>query len=63
MKTKENTLYLPIKQIYFDEILASTKKTESREIKPTTYKKYLDTELVEGETCIAYDEDLISDDF
>lgn len=28
--TKENTLYLPIKQVYFDEIMAGTKKEEYR---------------------------------
>ncbi len=41
--TKENTLYLPIKQIYFDQIIAGTKKEEYREIKDTTAKKYLQT--------------------
>ncbi len=40
--TKENTLYLPIKQAYFNEIIAGTKKEEYREINPNTYKKYLD---------------------
>lgn len=35
------TLQLIIKQKYFDEIIAGTKKQEFREIKPTTYKKYL----------------------
>ena len=25
---KENTLYLPIKQVYFDQIIAGTKKEE-----------------------------------
>ena len=40
--TKENTLYLPIKQVYFDQIIAGTKKEEYREVTPTTYKKYLD---------------------
>ena len=30
---KDNTLYLPIKQIYFDQIIAGTKKIEYREIK------------------------------
>ncbi|MCD8293395.1 MAG: hypothetical protein LUC23_06510 [Prevotellaceae bacterium] len=30
---KENTLYLPIKQVYFDQILAGTKKEEYREVK------------------------------
>ena len=39
--TKENTLYLTIKQVYFDQIVAGTKKEEYREIKDTTYKKYL----------------------
>ncbi|MDD4495321.1 MAG: ASCH domain-containing protein [Eubacteriales bacterium] len=39
--TKENTLYLPIKQVYFDQIIAGTKKAEYREVKETTYKKYL----------------------
>lgn len=40
--TKENTLYLPIKQVYFDQIVNGTKKEEYREIQPNTYKKYLD---------------------
>ena len=40
--TKENTLYLTIKQKYFDEIVAGTKMEEYREIKDTTYKKYLE---------------------
>lgn len=40
--TKENTLYLPIKQVFFDQIVAGTKKEEYREIKDTTYKKYLE---------------------
>ena len=39
--TKENTLYLTIKQVFFDQIVAGTKKEEYREIKDTTYKKYL----------------------
>ena len=39
---KDNTLYLPIKQIYFDQIVAGTKKQEFREIKPTTYTRYLE---------------------
>lgn len=34
-------LNLIIKQVYFDEILAGTKKEEYREVKPTTFKKYL----------------------
>ncbi|MCQ2375019.1 MAG: ASCH domain-containing protein [Salinivirgaceae bacterium] len=39
--TKENTLYLVIKQVYFDQIVEGVKKEEFREIKDTTYKKYL----------------------
>jgi len=39
---KENTLYLPIKQVYFDQIMAGTKKIEYREIKEgITANKYL----------------------
>lgn len=34
-------LNLIIKQKYFDEILAGTKKEEFREVRPTTFKKYL----------------------
>lgn len=62
MRTKENTLYLPIKQIYFDAILAGTKKQEYREMKPTTFTKYLATERVKGETCFLYDTELISEE-
>lgn len=40
--TKENTLYLPIKQVYFDQIIAGTKKEEYREIKEgITANRYL----------------------
>ena len=39
---KEETLYLPIKQVYFDEIVAGTKKAEYREIKEgITANRYL----------------------
>lgn len=34
-------LNLIIKQKYFDEILAGTKTEEYREVRPTTFKKYL----------------------
>lgn len=37
-------LQLIIKQKFFDEIIAGTKKQELREIKPTTYKKYLEVD-------------------
>lgn len=40
--TKENMLYLPIKQVYFDLIIAGTKKEEYREIKEgITANRYL----------------------
>lgn len=32
MKVPEDTLYLPIRQVYFDQIIAGTKKTEYRQI-------------------------------
>ena len=39
---KENTLYLPIKQVYFDQIIDGTKKIEYREVKEgTTANRYL----------------------
>ena len=42
MRTKENTLYLPIKQVYFDEIIKGIKKAEYREIKEgITANRYL----------------------
>ncbi len=59
--TKENTLYLPIKQVYFDQIIAGTKKEEYREITPNTYKKYLDcgeNGFPDYETDILTEEDL-----
>ena len=42
--TKENTLYITIKQVYFDQIMDGTKTEEYREIKETTYKKYLEVD-------------------
>ena len=42
-----NVLTLSIKQKYFDEILASKKKHEYREIRPTNAKKYI-TYLCDG---------------
>lgn len=40
--TKENTLYLPIKQIYFNQIIEGTKKEEFREVKiGVTASRYL----------------------
>lgn len=40
--TTENTLYLPIKQVYFDQIVAGTKDREYREVKEgITANRYL----------------------
>lgn len=40
--TKDNTLYLPIKQVYFDQIIAGTKDKEYREVKEgITANRYL----------------------
>lgn len=36
-----NTLYLPIKQEFFDAIIKGTKRVEYREVKETTAKRYL----------------------
>lgn len=42
MKFDENTLYLPIKQVYFDAIIEGTKKEEYREVKyGITANRYL----------------------
>lgn len=49
------TLTLSIKQKYFDEILAGTKKQEFREIRPTNAKKYFRYVLNGKE----YDEDML----
>ena len=39
--TKENSLYLVMQKVYFDAIVAGTKKIEYREIKDTTARRYL----------------------
>lgn len=39
---KQNTLYLTIKQVYFDQIMDGTKTEEFRDISPATYKKYIE---------------------
>ncbi len=42
MELPKDTLYLPIKQIYFDQIISGTKKEEYREIKHgITANRYL----------------------
>ena len=58
MKDKDS-LYLPIKQVFFDQIVAGTKKEEYREIWDTTYKKYLQTS---PEGNIYFDDQLASID-
>ena len=57
--SKENSLYLTIKQVYFDEIIAGTKKEEYRDITPTTYKKYLDCDKYGNPY---YDVDILTDE-
>ena len=44
LPNSENTLYLPIKQVYFDAIINGSKKVEYREVKSTTAKRYLQYE-------------------
>ncbi|MCQ2110182.1 MAG: ASCH domain-containing protein [Bacteroidaceae bacterium] len=54
-------MYLTIKQTYFDQIIAGTKKEEYREIKETTYKKYL--EVNESGCPYAYTSLISDEDF
>lgn len=55
---KSNTLYLTIKQVFFDQIIAGTKKEEYRELKETTYKKYIETD---EDGNVFFDDNLISE--
>ena len=58
--TKENTLYLPIKQVYFDQIIQGTKKEEYREIKEgITANRYL---LKDGKGKYVLDPDVTQPD-
>jgi len=44
----DDTLYLPIKQVYFDQIVEGTKKEEYRECKPgVTMNRYLQKDPTE----------------
>ena len=61
-KTKENSLYLPIKQIYFDAILDGSKDKEYRAISPNTITRYLETQKVDGDLQIFYDDELITEE-
>jgi hypothetical protein len=60
--TKENTLYLTIKQSYFNEILQGKKKKEYREIKETTFRKYLETWSEGGNIGLYYNDSLTYSD-
>lgn len=53
------TLQLIIKQKFFDEIIAGTKKQEFRVIKPTTVGKYL--QFLVGEKVYAKEEEIPED--
>ena len=66
--TKENTLYLPIKQVYFDQIINGTKKTEEREVKMgVTASRYLQKDgygnLVLNPSCTEEDKEYYLDDY
>ena len=65
---KQNTLYLPIKQVYFDQIIAGTKKTEEREVKMgITADRYLLKDgcgnYVLNPSCTDDDEEYFLDDY
>lgn len=56
---KHNTLYLPVKQVYFDAIIAGTKTSEYREIKEgLTANKYL---IKDPETGYRLNPDVVTD--
>ena len=66
--TKENTLYLPIKQVHFDQIIAGTKKEEYREVKyGITSTRYLRHDalgnLVLNPSCTEEDKEYFVDDY
>lgn len=58
MPDKSNTLYLTIKQVYFDQIIAGDKKEEYREVKETTYKKFVETD---DDGNVFFDDNLITE--
>lgn len=45
----KKVISLIIKQTYFDQIIAGTKKQEFRELKPSTFKKLVQTDAKTGE--------------
>lgn len=60
--TKENSLYLPIHQAYFDEIVNGTKDKEYRAIGPQTVTKFIQNKKIDGEAELLCNRDLISDE-
>ncbi|MDD4778187.1 MAG: ASCH domain-containing protein [Fermentimonas sp.] len=56
----EDTLLLAIKPECFSAIISGKKKTEAREIKDTTFKKYLKTWTKDGNVGLLYDKSLLS---
>lgn len=67
-QTRENTLYLPIKQVYFDQIIAGTKKEEYREVKlGITSTRYLRKDgygnFVLNPSCTEEDKEYFIDDY
>lgn len=54
----KKVLTLIIKQKYFDEILKGTKKEEVREIKPTTYRRYIELDA-DGNDLVDEDDNAI----
>ena len=54
VQTKQNSLYLTIKQVYFDAILNGTKDKEYRSISPTTVTKYIESRRVDGDIQLLY---------
>lgn len=61
-KTKENSLCLPIKQIYFDAILDGSKDKEYRQISPNTVRKYIENQKVGDDLQLLCNFDLISEE-
>lgn len=66
--TKENTLYLPIKRAFFDDIIAGVKRFEFREVKEgITANKYLlrddDGNYLPNPECIEKDKEYFIDDY
>ena len=66
--TKDNTLYLPIKQTYFDQIIEGTKKKAYREVKyGITSNRYLLKDgygnFVLNPSCTNDDEEYFVDDY